>query len=70
MRFSIPFASSREKSSSSSVASAVVPRFVEPSIDVGGASTRVLLRARLNVVAVVAVGGGGGGGDNGDKMSG
>lgn len=46
----------------------MVSRFVEPSTDVGGASTRVLLRARLNVVAVLAVGGGGGGdvGDVGD----
>jgi hypothetical protein len=34
----------------------------------GGASTRVLLRGRLNVAALLAVGGGGGGGgDEGDK---
>lgn len=33
----------------------------------GGASTRVLLRGRLNAVALFAVGGGGGGGDEGDK---
>jgi len=44
----------------------VVSRFVEPSNVVGGASTRVLLRALLNVVALLAVEGGGGGGDEGD----
>lgn len=33
----------------------------------GSASTRVLLRGRLNVVAVLAVGGGGGGGDVGEE---
>ena len=38
----------------------------DPGIDFGGASTRVLVRGRPNVV-VVAVDGGGGGGDNGDN---
>lgn len=45
----------------------MVSRFVEPNTEVGGASTRVLLRGRLNVAALLAVGGGGGGGDEGDK---
>jgi len=49
----------------------VVPRFVEPRLDVGTASTRVLFRGRLNVVAVLAVGGGGGGGgDDNEEDSG
>jgi len=45
-----------------------VPKFVEPgpSIDVGSVSTWVLLRGRLNVVAVLAVDGGGGGGGGDD----
>jgi hypothetical protein len=40
----------------------------DPGIDVGGASTRVLVRGRPSVVGVAVDGGGGGGGsDVGDK---
>jgi len=69
MRLSMPWASSfaksdeRASSSSSTVGSRLLP---DPGIDVGGASTRVFVRGRPNVV-VVATDGGGGGGDEGDN---